>query len=104
MVVGILMALLLAPALGDFAHDADPELHALASLPADVRVHIDRAINCAHWSGEEGYDADRRRQIQAALRSLRCDVLDREAARLKRRYANNLPVLRSIDKYPRDID
>ena|SRR6185312_2516153 len=104
MVLGMVAALLLAPMLGDFAHDADPQLRGLAKLPQDVRIHIDRAINCSHWAGEEGYDAARRREINSALRSLHCARLDRESARLKRRYARRPAVLKMIEKYPEEID
>jgi len=104
MAPAIIVALLLGPALGDFRHDADPELRGLATLPRDIRVHIDRRINCDHWAGEEPYDRARRREIESAVRGLRCDTLDREERDLRHRYAPSPAMLKMIDKYPRVRD
>ena len=99
MLASILPAILLAVSgLGDFRHDPDPELRRLSTLPRDVRVHIGRQINCDHWLGEEPYDADRRREIDHAVRALRCEVLDREERRLRRRYARSPAVLKAISE------
>jgi hypothetical protein len=80
--------------LGDFSHDA--ELRHLQGLPGDVRVHIDRERNCNHWAGEEPYDADRRRQINSALRQLHCERLEREGRTLRRRYAHAPEILKAL--------
>jgi len=58
-------------------------------IPADVRRFADRVEQCNHWAGEEAYDADRRRQINQAFDRLRCDLLQRDAARLRRRHAGD---------------
>ncbi|HEY3949398.1 hypothetical protein [Phenylobacterium sp.] len=97
---GALALMLMAPSqLGDFRHGADPDLRKLAGLPKDVRVHIDRAINCGHWAGEEPYDAARRREIERALRSLHCEVFDAEAKRLRRKYAASPDMLALMKQY-----
>lgn len=67
---------------------------ATASLPAPVRAFVERADMCRHWSGEEPYDADRGAEIARALRSLRCEKLDRDAAVLQRRY-RDAPTIRA---------
>ena len=94
MLPAVIAALLLAPALGDFGDEAD---RALRGLPHDVRVHIDRQRSCNHWAGEDPYDADRRRQIAAAVRDLRCTRLEGEERQLRRRYARVPAVLKAID-------
>lgn len=58
-------------------------------IPADVRRFADRVEQCQHWAGEEAYDAARRRQIDQAFDRLRCDLLERDAARLRRRHAGD---------------
>ena len=95
MLPAMIAALLLAPALGDFGND--PKFSDLRNLPYDVRAHIDRQRNCNHWAGEEPYDADRRRQIAAAVRDLRCTRLEAEEHQLRRRYARVPAVLKAID-------
>jgi len=80
--------------LGDFRHD--PDLQHLQSLPRDVRIHIDRQRNCNHWAGEEPYDADRRRQIESALKELHCERLDREARSLRHRYLRSPMILKAL--------
>lgn len=58
-------------------------------IPADVRRFVDRVEQCEHWAGEEAFDAARRRQINQAFDRLRCDLLERDAARLRRRHAGD---------------
>ena len=97
----MLAAVIAAAALGHFT---DPDLAHLNALPRDVRVLIDRKISCEHWAGEEPYDAGRRREIEKAVRELRCDSLERDEARLRRRYAGSKPVLKAIGDYPAAIE
>ncbi|MDB5499429.1 MAG: hypothetical protein JWP28_3460 [Phenylobacterium sp.] len=94
MLPAVIAVLLLAPALGDFGNEA--ESRELRRLPHDVRAHIDRQRSCNHWAGEEPYDADRRRQIEATVRELRCARLEREERQLRRRYARVPAVLKAI--------
>ncbi len=39
--------------------------------PRDVKKLIDRLAGCAHWSGEEPYDNERKEEIASAMRNLR---------------------------------
>lgn len=48
-----------------------------------VTRFIGRADMCAHWSGEEPYDAGRRAEIDNALREMRCATLLRDGEALK---------------------
>ena len=63
------------------------------SEPIEVLDFVGRASMCAHWGGEEPYDADRRAEIEAAVTELRCEALPAEAARLKAQYADDRATL-----------
>ncbi|WP_051971299.1 hypothetical protein [Massilia sp. 9096] len=66
--------------------------------PQDVAALIGRIVDCNHWRGEEGYDADRKKEIREALRDLKCDRLDRDEAVVRKRYPNNRKVSAALDK------
>lgn len=76
--------------LTSVATTADP---AVQAAPPPVRRFIERRESCEHWSGEEGYDATRARDIAAALRSGRCDRIETDERALRRRYARQRDVL-----------
>jgi len=42
------------------------------AVQQDVRDFLQRRTDCNHWAGEEGYDAARRAEINAAYAKLRC--------------------------------
>ncbi|HEY1225413.1 MAG TPA: hypothetical protein VGE54_09315 [Brevundimonas sp.] len=67
------------------AHDAIVEV--ATTNPMDVLDFVGRTRLCEHWGGEEGYDAERREQIQAAVRALRCEALVADGAHLETKYA-----------------
>lgn len=56
---------------------------------------IDRIASCNHWLGEEPYDEDRAKEIDAAVGELRCDALEADEAKVLERYnsANTRSVL-----------
>ena len=64
--------------------------------PKDVVVFIDRYVECNHWGGEEPYDAERRREILAAVKKLRCLQLDADEKALLKKYTGNPAVSRAI--------
>ena len=66
---------------------------AVLQIPADVFAWAQRSLNCAHWSGEEPYDNERRARIEAALAESRCDALGAELIALRQAYADDPPVL-----------
>jgi hypothetical protein len=47
--------------------------------------------------GEEGYDAARRAEINAAYAKHRCAALDADEQELKRRYGGNPALLKVLD-------
>ncbi len=65
--------------------------------PPDVAAWMDRALGCWHFAGEEPYDARRRAEIEAALRTLCCASLKADAAELARRHAGAPGALRGLD-------
>lgn len=74
----------------------DAVLEGAVRTPTEVFDHVSRRLGCDHFGGEEGYDAERRAQIDAAVTELRCETLDAEAAALKRRHADNPRLLALI--------
>lgn len=66
---------------------------AVLQIPADVFGWAQRSQSCAHWTGEEPYDEDRRRQIETAVAESRCDALGADLSALRRKYADDPPVL-----------
>ena len=68
-----------------------------ATIPADAAAYVERRIACDHWAGEEPYDAARARQIAAAAKRLRCNNIDADETRLRRRYARDPDVLKALD-------
>ncbi len=79
---------------GVSAHDAIVEV--AVSEPIEVLDFVGRWSMCAHWGGEEPYDADRRAEIEAAVTELRCEALIAEAAHLETKYAENPATLALI--------
>ena len=68
------------------------------TVQQDVRDFLQRRGDCHHWAGEEGYDAARKAEIDAAYIKLRCATLDADETALKRRYGNNPALLKVLDE------
>jgi hypothetical protein len=66
-------------------------------LPRDVIDFIERQGACNHWGGEEAYDEERRREIEAGVKGLACERLDRDQRRLRKKYARAAKVIDAID-------
>ncbi len=73
----------------------EPLLDAAMTVPTEVFDWMGRKMMCDHWQGEEGFDADRRAQISAAVRELRCEAEPADAAALKVKYADT-PMLTAL--------
>ena len=67
------------------------------AAPKDVQALLDRREGCAHWSGEEPYDAERKAEIDHALSQLRCNRLERDDTQMRRKYRHNPRVFRLIE-------
>ncbi|GAB2880111.1 hypothetical protein GCM10027277_56670 [Pseudoduganella ginsengisoli] len=61
-----------------------------------MALFIDRYVECNHWGGEEPYDAERRKEILAAVTKLRCLQLDADEKALLKKYMSNPAVSRAI--------
>ena len=87
-----LAILLTVPLLGPQPVRAGPD------LPADAKAYVTRRMGCNHWGGEDAYDAARGREIGEAVRSLRCDTVEADGRRLRRRYRRQPDVLKTLDR------
>jgi len=86
LILTLAMASSAAPAVDAVEVRVRRELHA---VPRPVRRFLERRAGCNHWGGEEGYDAERTRQIADAVRTLRCDRIEADERRLMRTYAKS---------------
>ena len=82
------------------AHDTVVEV--ATSNPMDVLDFVGRVNLCRHWTGEEPYDAERRANIEAAVRALRCEALPVDAAHLEAKYADDAATLALIRRVRAD--
>lgn len=76
----------------------DPFADLKRGQPKDVKKLIDRLAGCTHWSGEEPYDAERKREITLAMKELRCDRLEQDEAVARKRYAKQPGVLKVLQQ------
>jgi len=70
------------------------------TVPTEVFDFVGRRALCEHWSGEEGYDDDRKAQIADALTHLRCDALDADEAALQAKYVEEPRTLTMFVRRP----
>lgn len=80
-----------------FASD-DPLGNLKKGQPKDVRELIDRLAGCTHWSGEEPYDAERKREISLAMKDLRCNRLEKDEAAARKRYAKQPSTIKVLQR------
>jgi len=67
-------------------------------IPKDVVRLITRIRDCAHWAGEEPYDKDRAAQITKAIKTSRCEILDKDEASIRIKYKANKEILEAIEQ------
>ena len=65
-------------------------------LPREVGQFVERRMECDHWTGEEAYDKARGREINRAIRELRCERIERDDRRLMERYSGSPKVLEAL--------
>ncbi len=65
------------------------------SLPADVQTFVAERETCDHFRGEEPYDVERRREIEAALDRY-CRGTDARLKGLKKKYRNAPAAIRDV--------
>jgi hypothetical protein len=71
-----------------------------ATPPQDVLDFVKRRADCRHWTGEEGYDAARRAEINAAYAKLNCVMLAADETALRARYGGNASVQQLLARKP----
>jgi hypothetical protein len=72
-------------------------------MPADVQEFIVRWSDCTHWLGEEPYDAERRKQIESAVKDV-CTGIDALGRAVRTRHADNSHLLARIAEFePLDL-
>ncbi|MDZ7588834.1 MAG: TIGR01244 family sulfur transferase [Parasphingorhabdus sp.] len=67
-----------------------------AFVPEDVRAFVLDVQICDHFAGEEPYDAERRRQIEAAIGEA-CPRLDKRYGKLKDQYRESEAITKFLD-------
>jgi hypothetical protein len=67
-------------------------------LPAEVRDLVSRREQCRHWAGEEPYDKARARQIEEAIKRLRCEDVEMEVEAIRQKYATNALIQAALPK------
>lgn len=104
-----------AVTMGSFAHGEPKEkttvtpwevkmANYLKGLPNDVVLLIQRMDNCDHWAGEDGYDEERAKEIEAAVSKLKCESIDADRARILKKYKSKKSVVNKIKNYPAGLE
>ncbi len=65
-------------------------------MPKAVSSYISRRVECNHWGGEEAYNHERAKQIEKAVKPLRCDRLDSDEKDLLAKYQNEPKIIKAI--------
>jgi hypothetical protein len=91
-----MIAAVLAIAL-QVSDPADQDLAGFGPLPRDVVAFMERRTGCNHFAGEfNGDRSERDREVTKAMRELRCDRLETDEARLRRRHAAKPQTLKAL--------
>lgn len=67
----------------------DALMEAASRIDTEVFDYVGRWIGCAHWGGEEPYDAARGTEIARVIAELDCAALTADGAALRRKYAED---------------
>lgn len=70
------------------AQGDDPLTDIKKGQPKAIGDIVDRIVGCNHWSGEPAYDAARSREIEEALKELKCSQLQSDVMRIKKKYSS----------------
>ncbi|MGH1378274.1 MAG: hypothetical protein ACRBB3_05565 [Alphaproteobacteria bacterium] len=90
-------------ALADNCKTGDPfpfkSPYSIEKCPADIQHWMDRANICAHFSGEEAYDADRGAEIDAVMVENECGYIGCDARALWAKYEGDIAYTGVISDY-----
>jgi hypothetical protein len=80
-----------------------PSAMADVGMPADISTFIEKRESCDHFRGEEAYDAERKAFINAQL-EINCKGTDKNLSDLKKKYAQNPEIVKSLQQYEENIE
>lgn len=72
-------------------------------LPIDVQRYLDRRASCDHWRGEDGYDAERAREIRIGI-CKSCGGSDVGLEFLKKQHADDPVVMEQLSALDPSIE
>jgi hypothetical protein len=76
---------------------ATPDTH---RVPREVRRMVERFEACVHFAGEfSGDGSERDREVNATMKNLRCDKVEKDAAALRRKYVRHPDALKALDAF-----
>ena len=88
------IAILIAPVA--FSQEPPEVERLIKKMPKAVASYISRRMECNHWGGEEAYNHERAKQIEKAVKPLRCDRLDSDEMDLLAKYQNDPKIIKAI--------
>jgi hypothetical protein len=81
------------------AESENPLLSGFPNIPADARRVAERLASCNHFAGEfNGDGGERDKEVNAALKELSCDTIERDVAAIRRKYAADPTVEEALRK------
>lgn len=89
-----------APPTCEAEYSTDRTVAGACRMPADVQALVMRQEACIHFADEEPYDAERRRELEQAIRES-CGN-EKRAAILMRRYGNDTAIATWLRAYARE--
>ncbi len=66
--------------------------------PADIKAILERVVMCIHFGGEEPYDAERRAFLEERFVELKCESVDKDLRKIKKKYRHSKKHLRILEK------
>jgi len=66
-------------------------------LPKDARAVAERGVGCMHFWGEiTGSDKERDKEVNRALKELKCDRVERDLATMRSKYKNDARIVQIL--------
>lgn len=95
----LLLFLLAIAAVGAPAGAIDRYADGFPDLPKDARKVAERSLACRHFSGEvSGTGDERDRQVAERLEEYRCDRIERDLERMRKKYRRNDRILKALEE------
>jgi hypothetical protein len=76
---------------------------AIKEMPKDVATFLEKRESCDHWRGEEGYDKERRAEIDWSL-CQSCPGTDSKLALLKKKYRDDKAMMDKLAEFESEIE